>query len=54
MTEYERMNPDLEQLLERLQKYSEITYGRGAYELSSKEAALLVKTIRELMNEKHN
>jgi hypothetical protein len=47
-TEYDRMNPNLYQLLERLEKYSKTTYGAEAYALSMKEAALLLAEINYL------
>lgn len=47
MDNYDRMNPDFYQLLERLDKYAERDYGMDAYPLSSAEARLLLDLIFE-------
>lgn len=47
MDNYDRMNPDFYQLLERLDKYAEKDYGMDAYPLSSAEARLLLDLIFE-------
>ena len=42
---YDRMNPTLPELLERLRVYAAITYGTPAYPLSGAEARLLIQSL---------
>ena len=39
---YDRMNPDKNEFLKRIENYSKITYGISAYSLSAKEAMLIL------------
>ena len=48
MDNYDRMNPTLEGLAQRLREYNAITYGANAYQLSVAEAKLLVNAISYL------
>jgi hypothetical protein len=47
---YDRMNPDINELLKRLENYSKVTYGKNAYELSVAEAKLIVELANEYKN----
>lgn len=51
---YDRMNPKLSDLIQRLHKYSIINYGIEAYPLSSAEAKLLVDTIEIWCNDPYH
>lgn len=44
---YNRMNPSLDELIKRLEEYVKVSYGTNAYELSQKEAELIVKVLKE-------
>jgi hypothetical protein len=47
---YDRMNPDF-RLLSRIKEYSDITYGKDAYGLSTAEARYILEIIEELNSE---
>lgn len=50
MDNYDRMNPDFYQLLDRLELYANKTYGAEAYHLSVAEARLLLDLVFEADN----
>lgn len=39
---YDRMHPDKNEFIKRIENYSKITYGTDAYSLSAKEALLIL------------
>jgi hypothetical protein len=43
------MNPDINELLQRLEDYSKVTYGKNAYGLSVAEAQSILKLIDKLV-----
>lgn len=51
MKEYDRMNPDIDELINRLEEYSEMTNGAEAYPLSVAEASKLIRTINRLLQD---
>lgn len=44
---YDRMNPTMKELTQRLATYAETTYGQMAYQLSRAEANLLLRYIKD-------
>lgn len=47
MAEYNRMNPKFIKLIDRLDMYRNVNYGREPYQLSVAEAGLLVEYIQD-------
>jgi hypothetical protein len=47
---YDRMNPEINELLKRLEDYSKVTYGKNTYGLSTAEAKLIVELANEYKN----
>jgi hypothetical protein len=45
--DYDRVNPNLDELVNKLEVYSNIDYGKNAYPLSNAEARLVLKIIKE-------